>query len=158
MNELYTWANRYNITTDALKELIELIEPTTCITDNTQLQTELDLQNRIRLDFMDTGGRLWRNNVGAFYDKKRIVRYGLANESKKINSTLKSADLIGIKPILITDAHVGKIIGQFVSREIKNPCVRINKTKRLDAQKNWALLIQLFGGDAKIVNSDNEND
>lgn len=98
--------------------------------------------------------RLWRNNVGAFYHKKTLIRYGLANESKKLNEKLKSADLIGIRPILITEEHVGKIIGQFVSCEIKSPNVRLkNDNARLQAQKNWMDLINSLGGDAKIINN-----
>jgi len=119
------------------------------------IQTETDLLNSIRLKYSAMGARLWRNNVGAYYDTKRqLIRYGLANESKKINESLKSADLIGILPITITAEHIGKTIGQFVSLEIKKPRTSIKNNKRFNAQKNWMNLINKLGGYAEIINHD----
>lgn len=63
---------------------------------------------------------LWRNNVGACEAVDgRQIRYGLCNESAKMNKEIKSSDLIGITPLLITPAHYGMILGVFTAVETK---------------------------------------
>jgi hypothetical protein len=78
----------------------------------------------------------------------RWIRYGLANESGKMNNFIKSADLIGIRPIKIRETMVGMIIGQFVSREIKHSNWVYSGTEREIAQMRWVELITGLGGDA----------
>ncbi len=113
---------------------------------------EATLLNLIRLEASQKGSRLWRNNVGAAYTKNGdFLRYGLANDSTKINSQLKSSDLIGIKPIRITQDMVGLTIGQFLSYEIKNPNWKFSGTDRELAQLNWINLITDLGGDARFI-------
>lgn len=66
------------------------------------------------------GGQNWRNNVGAFQDDRGVwTRYGLANESKQENEKIKSSDIIGITPTLITAEMVGYHLGVFTALEIK---------------------------------------
>lgn len=111
--------------------------------------SEAGILSDIRLEASELGARLWRNNVGATYTPTgQFIRYGLANDSAVINRSIKSADLIGIRPILITKAHVGMIIGQFISREVKHPNWRYTGNDRERAQSNWAELILSLGGDA----------
>lgn len=104
----------------------------------------------IKLEASRKGVRLWRNNVGCVYsgEDKRFIRYGLANESANMNKVIKSADLIGIRPVTITPDMVGKTIGQFISREIKHPGWRYHDNEREKAQLAWAELIISLGGDA----------
>ena len=95
---------------------------------------------------------LFRNNVGALKaEDGRMVRFGLANDSKRRNGVLKSGDLIGIDPVLITSAHVGRTIGQFVSVECKRPGWQYSGTPREVAQLNWIQLVIASGGRAKFV-------
>jgi hypothetical protein len=68
-----------------------------------------------------------------------------------MNRSLKSADLIGIQPVLITPAHVGCVIGQFVSREVKRPGWRYRGSDREQAQKAWADLVNSLGGNAAFT-------
>lgn len=111
--------------------------------------SEAAISNLVRLEATRKGARLWRNNVGAAYMRDgSFLRYGLANDSSSLNSQLKSADLIGIRPVLITPQHVGQVIGQFISREIKASGWRYAATPRERAQLAWAELILSLGGDA----------
>jgi hypothetical protein len=111
--------------------------------------SEAAILNLVRLEATQRGCRLWRNNVGATYTKDgSFIRYGLANETKQMNTVIKSADLIGIRPILITPAHVGMVLGQFLSREVKTEGWRYTATDREKAQMAWAHLIISLGGDA----------
>ena len=110
---------------------------------------EIEIQNKIKLEASKIGARLWRNNVGATYTSTGgFIRYGLANDSLTLNKMIKSADLIGIKPILITQEHVGRVIGQFVSRETKIPGWHYSGSDHERAQLAWAELIISLGGDA----------
>lgn len=77
-------------------------------------------QSHIRLDAANLGIDLWRNNSGAFQDATgRWVRYGLCNDSAALNKRIKSSDLIGQTPTLITPEMVGQTIGVFTAIETK---------------------------------------
>lgn len=70
--------------------------------------------------FFASIGVSWRNNVGACVDNTgRMVRYGLANDSKQMNQRIKSSDDIGMTPTLIMPHHVGKVLGVFTALEWK---------------------------------------
>lgn len=104
---------------------------------------------KVRMEASRKGVVLWRNNNGAgTLEDGSFLRWGLANDSKKVNEVLKSGDLIGIRPVAITPAHVGRTIGQFVSREMKPPGWTYKATEREVAQLEWANLIVSRGGDA----------
>ena len=112
-------------------------------------KNEIDIQALIRLEASRRGCRLWRNNVGvAQYQDGRPVRFGLLNESKRMNEHIKSSDLIGIRPVLITPEHVGRTVGQFLAREVKRPRWTYRGTAREQAQLRFVELIRSFGGDA----------
>lgn len=115
-------------------------------------ESEGAVSSVVRLEASRKGLLLWRNNCGALRDERgRQVRYGLANSSKAENKILKSADLIGIRPVLVTQAHVGHTIGQFVSREVKEKGWAYSATEREVAQLAWANLILSAGGDASFA-------
>lgn len=122
------------------------------------MDSEALVQSLVRLEAPARGVRLWRNNVGVLRDEGgRPVRYGLANDSKRLNEELKSGDLIGWRRRLITPADVGYIIAQFVSRECKpadwTPCGpgNIALFAREEAQRRWATIVNADGGDACFV-------
>jgi len=104
---------------------------------------EANVQQNIRLHWSKKGGRLWRNNVGA----EGRLRYGLANDSKQLNKQMKSSDLIGITPTIITQDMVGKLAGIFTSIEVKRSGWRYRNTDdRQSAQLKWLELVYGMGG------------
>ena len=114
---------------------------------------ESDVLNKVRLAEASQGVRLFRNNVGCYYARDgSFIRYGLCNESAEVNRVMKSADLIGIRPVIIEPWMCGATFGMFVSRECKATDFRPDNSKRYLAQVAWRDLINSLGGDAKIVN------
>lgn len=115
----------------------------------------MNLTDEIRLEAAKRGIFLWRNNVGACKTEDgRFIRFGLANDSEKVNDVLKSADLIGIRPLIITQEMVGKKIGVFTSVEVKKYAHELTaKSGRIVGQKNWKDLIARNGGVAIITNT-----
>ena len=105
---------------------------------------ESELQQQIRAEASRAGCVLWRNNVGAFDG----VRYGLANDSRAMNQLHKSADLVGIEPVLITPGMVGSVVGRFLAREVKRPGWHYTGTEREQAQLRWLERVSLMGGNA----------
>jgi hypothetical protein len=115
-------------------------------------KSEAWAQSAVRLEASEKGVKLFRNNVGVLEDKTgRPVRYGLGNDSPKMNEVIKSADLIGIRGVLIQPHHIGHVFGQFVSREIKAPNWQYTGGGREPAQLAWANLINANGGDAAFA-------
>lgn len=113
--------------------------------------TEKAIAQRVRADAFAAGRVLWRNNVGSLLDARGVpVRYGLMNESKKMNERNKSPDYVGIKPVLITPAHVGQVIGQFYAIETKDADWIYTGTPHEIAQLNAITVINNYGGDAKF--------
>lgn len=152
--DLSIWAKRWNLPQNALTELQILLTGKTSTFSTKQLDSEASIKNRIRLEASQKGSRLWINNVGAFSTiNGDFVRYGLANESSRQNKHIKSSDLIGIKPLEITQEHVGLKIGQFLCREVKRSNWRYADTEHEKAQLNWIRLINSLGGDAAFVTS-----
>lgn len=115
--------------------------------------SEADVANVVRLEASAKGCRLMRNNVGAFYAQDgRFIRYGLANSSAEMNARVKSHDFIGIRPVLIKPEHVGRTIGQFLSREVKRRGWRYTATPKEQAQLAFAEFVLSMGGDAAFAN------
>jgi len=146
--KLHTWAARWHIPLAAIVEL-QNIYGMNGTADDRVGKSEAYAQSVVVLEGARKGVRLWRNNVGVLKDDTgRPVRYGLANRNSDENEIIKSGDLIGIRPMLITPDLVGATIGQFVSREIKEPGWRYAETEREVAQLRWAEMISALGGDA----------
>lgn len=149
---LYQWAIDHRVPLDAIKDLqrrMGLEAPAEMPRGVPVGASEAWAQSAVRLEASKAGWRLWRNNVGAFQDSTgRWVRYGLANDSAALSSRVKSADLVGIKPVLVTPQLIGQTLGVFVSREIKAPGWRYTATEREVAQARWISIVTSLGGDA----------
>lgn len=155
------WAQRWNVSPQAIQELRELMgqDPTNSDVNVVDGRSENAISSHTRLNWpKQTNGVLWRNNVGAMQDETgRVVRFGLANESKKMNEQVKSSDLIGIRPIEIMPFHIGKIIGQFVAIETKEEGWRYTGTKREAAQRKFHEIVISKGGYATFVSEIDHN-
>ncbi len=114
--------------------------------------SEAHVQQAVRMAAAAHNWLLWRNNSGVGLDEngKRTVRYGMCNDSEKLNKVFKSADLIGIKPVLIEESMVGTTIGQFAALECKPPGWRFTGTERETAQQNFLQLVLARGGYGKF--------
>lgn len=152
---LYPWAIKWGVSVEAIEELRQLLGAVNTNPPHKVGESEGAIQNRIRLEASQKGLRLFRNNVGACMDENgNFIRYGLANDSKKMNDLIKSSDLIGIRPVVIQQHHVGQIIGQFVAREVKAGNWSYTGTAREEAQLSFLELVASLGGDAAFANSE----
>lgn len=144
-NELTTWAARWGIPRAAINELLAVTGADTTPQDDPRSETAV--QQQVRLSASRAGIRLWRNNNGVAENPNgQPVRYGLANESKKLNATLKSSDLIGITPVIICPEHLGQVVGVFTAVEVKKGDWKFQGEDRETAQLKFILLVRSMGG------------
>lgn len=154
---LHAWANRWAIPLEAFRDLQTTLglytPPLPQAVEGVAPKSEAFVQSLVRLEASQKGVYLFRNNVGALTpkDSKRPVRFGLGNDSPQMNDVLKSADLIGWRPVVIEPRHVGYRIAQFVSREIKEPGWQYTGAGREAAQLAWSNLVNAHGGDAAFA-------
>ena len=154
---LLTWAIRWGVSIEAVEDLRREFGLTGTDPAPTDAHTESEaaIQTRIRLEASGLGFRVWRNNVGAFdarFPPSPGSRWGLANDTKQMNTLVKSSDLIGLRPVLITPGHVGATIGQFVAREVKAADWTYSGTEHENAQLNFLNIVAGLGGDAAFAN------
>ena len=107
------------------------------------MASEASTQSRVIIRAFELGFALWRNNSGVAREEHRHVRFGLGNDSSKINSVWKSPDLIGIGP------H-----GRFMGVEMKKPGWKFSPNdERAVAQANAINQINALGGMAFFCTS-----
>lgn len=156
-NLLQDWADIWGIPPEALDDLARRSTVAYAPEGSKHAsKSEAYTQSLVRLGAPGYGLVLWRNNVGAFKtDGGTFVRCGLANDSKQLNETIKSGDLIGWETVIITEAMVGSRIAQFVSIECKELGWEFGRAgkdteqgKREHAQKRWLEMVIAAGGKA----------
>ena len=112
------------------------------------LKNEATVQDEIRLDSSQYGGLL-RNNSGV-YDPDNpptpFLRWGLGNDSKKINAVRKSSDLVGCTSVVITQEMVGHTVAVLTAVEVKKQHWVYTNTKKNRAQLNFINWVRGFGG------------
>lgn len=149
---LNTWARRHSIPPLAIAELRALMGTVDTSVPVIDGLSETAVQSRVRRDMTRNGDRVFRNNVGMLYTDRGVpVRFGLANDTKAMNSVIKSSDLIGIRPVVILPSMVGATIGQFLAREVKKEGWVYTGEGREPAQLKFHELITSLGGDAKFT-------
>lgn len=118
---------------------------------------EATLQALVRLEAAKQGWMTWRNNTGVLLDREgRPVRYGLCNDSSAVNRSVKSGDLIGIRPVRVTQEMVDQVIGQFVSLEVKHTGWHQRNDEHTQAQQRWIDIVTRAGGYAKFVTKEGD--
>jgi hypothetical protein len=117
-SEIIQWAIKHRVSVQALTDLQRIFGiPVDAPLSHAVPHTEAWVQSLVRLEAGRKGVKLWRNNVGVLEDERGVpVRYGLANDSKQLNTAIKSGDLIGWRPLLIMSALVGSTVPMFASR------------------------------------------
>ncbi len=156
------WAARHPMASAELNQILNAVShPMQCDDGDGDGDAESDAQQQARLNVASAGALSWRNNVGATPAKckkcgapSQPVRFGLANDSAKLNKQIKSADLILAIPRVITPQMVGTTIAQFGSVEVKRPGWHYTGKGREEAQAAWATLINRIGGYAIFSTGD----
>lgn len=122
------------------------------------MASETAVQQHVRLEHCRaTNGQIWRNNSGAGRiigddGVERMIRWGLANESAQQNAEIKSSDLIGITPTLITPEMVGYWLGVFTAYEVKPTGWKMRPgDKRALAQQRFHDIVRAACGYAGFV-------
>jgi len=152
---LFTWGRKWGIHPEAIIELSIAFGEGYVEPESTGNRPESVVQNAVRREMARKGGAFWRNNSGGAYDRNgNFVRYGLCNDSESLNKKYKSADLVGLRPVRVTNAHVGLVIGQFTCRECKPEGWVYGATSREKAQKRWMQLVASLGGDVGFANKE----
>nr|DAI72793.1 MAG TPA: Nuclease [Caudoviricetes sp.] len=152
---LLEWQRKHGITAEALADLVTMVGLD--VPRSTKNTPEARVQDEARLLASKMGWRLFRNNVGVLKDERGVpVRYGIANDSPAMNKRIKSSDLIGIRPVVITQDMVGSTIGQFVAREVKKAGWKYKGTEHEQAQLAFGTLIIGLGGDFKFYSGEGE--
>jgi len=140
------WAANWSISPAALADLRARL--TTSTAETKASTPEAVVQQAIRLESSRRGMRLWRNNNGACVDNTgRMVRYGLGNDSSKVNKHIKSSDLIGITPVQVA----GRTLGIFTAIEVKRGGWKYKGTAREKAQLAWLDLVMAMRGIGKFA-------
>lgn len=139
------WVQRWQIPDTAVHELVQILAhvelaPVTNPTPGSEAQVTQEL----RVLAPRHQGHLWRNNNGALRDVRgNMVRYGLGNDSTRLNKVLKSPDLVGFTTIN------GRAI--FTAVEAKRPGWRAPTTEREHAQAAFLKLVHAGGGIATFA-------
>lgn len=152
---LIAWALKHQVSHAALVELYDMWGISTDPeTSTAKPGSEAAVQAAVRMEASQLGGRLWRNNNGAYNPKEPPTpgtRWGLCNDSTAMNKKIKSSDLIGIRPTVITASMVGDTFGLFVARELKKPGWTYKGTDREVRQLAFGQIVTMLGGDFKFV-------
>lgn len=160
MMDMHEWAARWSIPDAAIDELHAGLQWHEGEESLTPAQTlEASVLARVRLEASRKNVFLWRNNRGAGKIQledgtSQWMRWGLANDSKRLGDVLKSSDLIGIRKHMVMPSDVGKVIGQFVARECKRTGWKYTGTPEEVAQFRFIHLVTAHGGDAAFTTSE----
>ena len=113
------------------------------------MKPESEVQNEQRLEIAKLGGKAYRNNSGAYdpvHPPSPGTRWGIGNDSHKINKVRKSSDLICILPVVITPAMVGHTLGVFMADEVKREGWHYTNSPEEVAQQSFLDIINSTGG------------
>lgn len=123
-----------------------------------KVATEADVQNAVRLAIQEAGGVAWRNNRGALPNPETgvPVRFGLANDSSKLDAVFKTGDLVGLYPVQVHygpwgAAMTSALMAIFCMWECKKPGWTWRGTDHERAQLNAINFVRERGGRSGFV-------
>lgn len=121
------------------------------------MSREITVASRVCLAAGQLGYWIMRNNSGELNDKYGTpVRFGLGNESAKLNKEIKSSDYVGIAPMVITPEMVGSTVGVFLAVETKAEGWHlIPSDERGHAQQRFITEVRQRGGLATFASNEN---
>lgn len=120
-------------------------------------RSESAVQNEIRLALSKAGVLNFRNNTGQAWQGSKTIRQPngdlLIKNPRPVNFGLHkgSSDIIGLKPVTITEDMVGQTLGVFVAIEVK-----AGKGKPTVPQQVFLKCISEHGGLSGVVWNINE--
>ena len=153
--EIKAWAVKHGVSDEAIRDLMKNFIPSGPLPEGKKGYSETAVQSRARIAASQQGMILMRNNSGVLKDDGgQPVRFGLANDSKRVNEEIKSSDLIGIRPILIGPEHLGTVIGRFVAIECKEAKWKWTGKGREVAQAKFHTIVVKHGGEARFITSE----
>jgi hypothetical protein len=112
------------------------------------------IQPQVRLAASEAGYTLWRNNTGLAYTGREVVELSsgsvMIHDPRRIRFGLckGGSDLIGFRPVVITEDMVGTTIAQFAAIEVKTP----RKRPTAD-QQHFIDFVNQAGGHAFVARS-----
>jgi hypothetical protein len=119
--------------------------------------SEAAVVKRCQVRASKMGGRLWKNHKGAaVLQDGTFMRYGLLNESKRISDEIKSSDLIGGYPRVITADMVGSTICQLWLVECKEEDWHFRDDPHANAQLKFLELGLAMGARATFATSEDD--
>jgi hypothetical protein len=148
---IHAWCLRWQIPQAAITDLLTSLgaamtpDSQTAAPGSEAASSEAAVQNAVRMEAARRSARVFRNNVGAGIIDGRQIRWGLANDSAKINKIVKSSDLIGLTAQ-----------GRFIALECKHKGWHYTGTDRERAQLAFITLINAMGGYAAFITSPDE--
>jgi len=119
--------------------------------------SEAAVVKRCQVQASKMGGRLWKNHKGAAtLQDGTFMRYGLLNESKRISDEIKSSDLIGAYPLVITQDMVGTTVAQLWLVEVKEEDWHFTGDAHETAQLKFLELGLAMGARATFATSEDD--
>lgn len=122
---------------------------------------ESEVKKRCRSLFTKlTKGITFNNPVGIGYMGKLISqrkdRFTIEGRKISIGFGRGTSDVIGIRPVVITQDMVGKTIGQFCAFEMKKDNWKFKNTKHEQEQLKFINVIRNLGGCAGFTASESD--
>jgi hypothetical protein len=110
------------------------------------MSSERRIQSEVLLAAGDAGMTLWRNNVGQGWTGKaeRLADGSvLIRDPRPLHAGIckGSSDLIGLRRVTVTEAHIGQDIAQFAAVEVKAKRGRVTQE-----QEQFLAFVRSAGG------------
>lgn len=117
------------------------------------MTSEADILHRVMLAASAAGLTTWRNNTGLAWtgDAERLADGSiLIRNPRPLHAGLckGSADLIGLRPILVTPDMIGAVVAQFIALEVKTARGRLSRE-----QARFLAFVRERGGLALVARS-----